>query len=91
VAQQLTTGTADHLQRPLPEEIEVMQAVLDGFKDQAIARRLGISIITVRRRVSRFVRRVGAQNRTQAIAIGVVQGWLRLDVPQSRSPDGRSQ
>lgn len=56
-----------------------MQAVLDGFKDQAIARHFGISIITVRRRVGRFLQRIGAKNRIQGAAVGVLKGWLTLD------------
>lgn len=68
------------LQEPLREEIDVMQAVLDGQKDQTIARRLGISVITVRRRVSRFLNQVGAKNRIQGAVVGVQRGWLRLDL-----------
>ena len=56
-----------------------MQAVLDGFKDQAIARRYGISVITVRRRVGRYLRRLGAKNRIQGVVVGVLKGWLDLD------------
>lgn len=68
------------LQKPLQEEIDVMQAVLDGQKDQTIARRLGISVITVRRRVSRFLHQVGAKNRIQGAVVGVQRGWLNLDL-----------
>lgn len=66
------------LQMPPEEEIVVMQGVLDGLKDQTIARRLGVSLITVRRRVGRFIQHVGAKNRIQAAVIGVREGWLRL-------------
>ena len=89
MTQQLVNGVAIGVEAPLPEEIEVMQAVLDGYKDQAIARRHGISIITVRRRVSRFIRRVGARNRIQAAVVGVLEGWLTLNLGspgESRSP-----
>ena len=72
------------LQKPPQEEIAVMQAVLDGYKDQAIARHLGISIITVRRRVGRYLKHIGAKNRIQGTVVGVLQGWLTLD-PELRS------
>ena len=68
------------LQMPPEEEIVVMQGVLDGLKDQTIARRLGISLITVRRRVGRFIQHVGAKNRIQAVVVGVDEGWLRLEL-----------
>lgn len=68
------------LQMPPEEEIVVMQGVLDGLKDQTIARRLGVSLITVRRRVGRFIHHVGAENRIQAVVVGVREGWLRLEI-----------
>lgn len=67
------------MEKPPHDEIAVMQAVLDGYKDQAIARQLGISIITVRRRVGRFLRRIGAKNRIQGAVVGVLMEWLVLD------------
>lgn len=75
----VTDGVDTCLEMPPQEEIAVMQAVLDGFKDQAIARRYEISIITVRRRVGRYLHRLGAKNRIQGVVVGVLQGWLRLD------------
>ena len=65
---------------PSEDDIVVMQGVLDGFKDQAIARRQGVSLITVRRRVGRFIQHVGAKNRIQAAVVGVREGWLHLDL-----------
>lgn len=62
--------------RPSEEEIQVMQMVAGGLKDHAIARRLGVSIVTVRRRARRFRSRVGAANRSQAIAFAANRGWL---------------
>lgn len=79
-----TDGMCAFLQRPPQDEITVMQAVLDGYKDQAIARHLGISIITVRRRVGRYLKRIGAKNRIQGTVVGVLLGWLTLD-PELRS------
>lgn len=76
------------LEAPPEEEIVVMQAVLDGLKDQTIARRLGISIITVRRRVGRYLDHVGAKNRIQGAVVGVRNGWLRLELER---PPGSEQ
>lgn len=75
------------LQMPPPEEIETMQSVLNGLKDQTIARRYGVSVITVRRRVGRFLERVGAKNRIQGAVVGVLQGWLTLELEQRPRPD----
>lgn len=63
--------------KALQQELEVMQLVAEGHKDVAIARRLGVAPVTVRRRAQRFCRRVGARNRAQAIAIAATNGWLQ--------------
>jgi DNA-binding NarL/FixJ family response regulator len=68
----------------LQGELEVMRLVAQGHKDVAIARRLGVAPVTVRRRAQRFCRRVGARNRAQAIAIAAANRWL--DEP-ARGPD----
>ena len=72
-------GMQTLVEKPPQEELVVMQAVLDGYKDQAIARHHGISIITVRRRVGRYLQRLGAKNRIQGAVVGVLKGWLDLD------------
>jgi DNA-binding NarL/FixJ family response regulator len=64
---------------PPADELEVMQLVAEGYKDVAIARRLGVATVTVRRRAQRFCRRVGALNRSQAIAIATARGWIEVD------------
>lgn len=61
---------------PSEEEIEVMHLVVEGLSDYVIARRLGISIRTVRRRARRFCKRMNAQTRVEAAAIAIRRGWL---------------
>lgn len=58
-----------------------------GVKDSTIARRLGISIVTVRRRAYRFRKRVGAETRTQAVAIAMRDGIL----PAPKGQNGQSE
>jgi len=65
------------LEPPSREEIEVMQMILAGIPDAAVARRLGVSVVTVRRRSTRFRRRLGAVTRLQAVARAVQLGWLQ--------------
>lgn len=61
---------------PTAEELEVMNLMAVGLKDFAIARRLDVSVVTVRRRARSFRQRVGAMNRSEAIALGVFNGFL---------------
>jgi DNA-binding NarL/FixJ family response regulator len=53
-----------------------MRLVAEGHKDVAIARRLGVAPVTVRRRAQRFSRKLGARNRAHAIALAIARGWL---------------
>jgi DNA-binding CsgD family transcriptional regulator/DNA-binding MarR family transcriptional regulator len=62
---------------PLDEEARQMLTLLvSGLKDEAIARQLGWSVRTMRRRVSRLHEQLGATNRFQAGAIAARRGWL---------------
>lgn len=59
-----------------PQELEVMKLIASGSKDYVIARRLGISVVTVRRRVVSFRNRVGATTRSEAVARAATLGLL---------------
>lgn len=61
---------------PSDAEIEVIRLIAAGLKDHVIARRLGVSVVTVRRRALHFRRVVGATNRSEAIAIAARRGLL---------------
>lgn len=73
----LSMPTSQHEAEPPPEhELEVIRMVASGYKDFVIARRLGVSIVTVRRRAFSFRARVGAKTRSEAIARAAALGWL---------------
>lgn len=74
--QRAHAGRTKRAREPLLEEIEVMQLVASGLKDDSVARCLGVSVITVRRRIRQFRERVGAESRVEAAVIGVRRGWL---------------
>lgn len=64
-------------QDPLGEEDRQMLTLLvSGLKDEAIARQLGWSVRTMRRRISRLLQLLGAANRFQAGVIAARRGWL---------------
>jgi hypothetical protein len=64
------------------DEDEVLTLLAGGLKDEAIARRLGVSVQTVRRRIRAMQQRLGVTTRFQAgLAIG------RRD-QQQHAPDG---
>ncbi|MGH2753167.1 MAG: LuxR C-terminal-related transcriptional regulator [Actinomycetota bacterium] len=62
---------------PPDQELEVIRLIASGLKDYVIARRLEVSVVTVRRRAQSFRRRVGASTRSESIAIAAARGWLQ--------------
>jgi DNA-binding NarL/FixJ family response regulator len=51
-----------------PRELEVLAAIADGDTNKVIARRLGISLHTVKFHVESLFRKLGARTRTEALA-----------------------
>lgn len=56
--------------RPLltPREIEILEAISQGHSNKAIARKLEISLHTVKFHIESVFRKLGARNRTEAVA-----------------------
>ena len=54
----------------------LLQQLAAGAKDEQIARSLGVSLRTVRRRVSEPVDELGVENRFQAGVEAVRRGWI---------------
>ena len=64
-------------QSPLAEEDRrLLTLLLAGLKDDAIARQLGLSTRTMRRRMKNLMDLLGADNRFQAGAQAVRRGWI---------------
>ena len=61
-----------------PREIEVLQRVAGGNRNRDIAEFLCISEETVKVHVKHIMDKLGASDRTQAIAIAVRRGFIRL-------------
>lgn len=57
---------------------QVVALLAQGHKDEAIARRMGISVRTVRRLVSAAIEMLHAQSRFQAGVLAVQRGWVKL-------------
>ncbi|MDQ3957402.1 MAG: hypothetical protein M3273_03675 [Actinomycetota bacterium] len=55
----------------------MIELIGNGLDDRAIAKRLCVSIVTVRRRATSFRTKVRASNRAEAVAIAVTRGWFR--------------
>jgi DNA-binding CsgD family transcriptional regulator len=64
---QLEEAEGEHLLTP--RELEVLHAISRGLQNKAIARDLDVSLHTVKFHIESVYRKLGARNRTEAIAI----------------------
>jgi two-component system, NarL family, response regulator LiaR len=58
------------------KEVEILRMLTHGMTDQAISRRLFVTEVTVRTHVSRIVRKLGLQNRVQAVLYSLHSGLV---------------
>jgi DNA-binding NarL/FixJ family response regulator len=63
-----------------PRELEVLAAIGDGLGNKAIARRLDISLHTVKFHVESILRKLDARSRAEAVAKGWSQSHEALDL-----------
>jgi DNA-binding NarL/FixJ family response regulator len=64
---------------PLTErEVEVLSRIAEGDRNRDIAEHLGIAEDTVKVHVKRIMDKLGAKDRTQAVAIGIRRGVITL-------------
>jgi DNA-binding NarL/FixJ family response regulator len=61
-------GEADGHTLLTPRELEVLAALAEGLTNKAIARRLNISLHTVKFHIESLFRKLGARTRTEAVA-----------------------
>jgi DNA-binding NarL/FixJ family response regulator len=74
------TAVAELPVSPLsPRELEVMQLVARGERNQQIGAELGISEQTVKNHITSVLHKLGVPNRTRAVTYALRQGWLVLD------------
>ena len=59
-----------------PAQQKVLELMAEGLNDAAIARRLGISVTTVRRHITAIMDRLGVSSRFAAGAAAQRRGWI---------------
>jgi two-component system, NarL family, response regulator YdfI len=73
-----TTLESDTERTLTSREVEILEMLAEGFSNQAIARRLGISTYTVKFHVASILEKLGAASRTEAVTLGVRRGLISL-------------
>jgi len=62
-------------------EAEILHHLIDGETNKEIARALDLQEITVKIHVRNIYRKIGAQNRAQAVRLTLESGWLDSQLP----------
>jgi two-component system response regulator DegU len=60
-------------------EMQVLQGISAGRTNAEIGDELGISAQTVKNHVTAILRKLGVSDRTQAVVLGLRQGWITLE------------
>ena len=77
---EIASQLAEHMgdERLTDREVEVLQQVANGNKNRDIANKLFISEETVKVHIKHIMEKLGATDRTQAVAIGIRRGIIQL-------------
>ncbi|AXE28190.1 LuxR family transcriptional regulator (plasmid) [Streptomyces globosus] len=62
--------------QPTAAELELLRLLASGMTDEAAAKRLGVSLRTVRRQMAALMERLHATSRFEAGLKAAQQGWL---------------
>ncbi|MFN3308883.1 MAG: response regulator transcription factor, partial [Anaerolineales bacterium] len=62
-----------------PREMEVLSYLSLGQSNKEIAHHLGISHQTVKNHLASLFRKLGVEDRTQAVVYALQRGWVQVD------------
>lgn len=75
-----------------PRELEILSYVARGYINKQVAHNLGISEQTIKNHMSSILRKLDANDRTQAVVLAMHYGWISTQVkPLSEQPTAISQ
>jgi len=70
-----------------PRELEILSYVARGYVNKQVAHKLGISEQTIKNHMSSILRKLDANDRTQAVVLAMHYGWISTQVkPPSEQP-----
>ncbi len=78
MGQEVAAELADHVSDDAlsPREVEVLRLIAEGNSNKLIADRLSISEDTVKGHVKNILSKLGANDRTHAVTIGLKRGII---------------
>ena len=85
IPSEVATRLAEHLgeENLTPRELEVLRYAANGNRNRDIGEKLFISEETVKVHIKHIMEKLGASDRTQAVAIGLRRGIIELGTGQS--------
>lgn len=77
---EIAAGLAEHLNEDAlsEREVEVLRCAAEGHRNQDIAETLSVAVETVKAHMKHIFEKLGAADRTQAVAIAVRRGIIHL-------------
>jgi DNA-binding NarL/FixJ family response regulator len=80
ISAEVATQLADHVADDLltPREVDVLRLIADGMANKIVADQLKISEDTVKGHVKNILSKLGANDRTHAVTIGLKRGIIEL-------------
>ena len=60
-----------------PRETQALQLIANGLEDKQVASEMGNCPGTVGNQVTKILYKLGAANRTEAVAIALRKGWIK--------------
>jgi len=88
-------GTAmETLSTPLtPRELEILNYVARGYINKQIAYKLSISEQTIKNHLTSILRKLDANDRTQAVVMAMHYGWIssRIEKPSEPASEGKTK
>ena len=74
-----------------PREVEILQLVAQGTSNKGIASILGISEQTIKNHISSILRKLEAENRTQAVVLALEQHLIEPKMSGQNNHDNNSR
>ena len=68
-----------------PRQTQILNEVAKGLSNKLVANKFGISEQTIKNQLISIMDKLGAENRTHAVVLAMLNGWLNVAVPETQA------